>query len=90
MRAFTTTGAACAAALVLAVPATASAQPLEREHYSFQEVDTFTDTECGAPITIDYTGDGSGVFMLKEGRRGDPTPYYFDNYRFVETYTNVA
>jgi hypothetical protein len=90
MRAFTTAGAACAAALVLTVSGTASAQPLEREHYSFQESDTFTDTECGAPITIEYSAEGSGVFMLKEGRRGDPTPYFFDNYQVVETYTNVA
>jgi hypothetical protein len=28
--------------------------------------------------------------MLKEGRAGDPTPYVFDNYSGVETYTNVA
>lgn len=47
----------------------------------------FTETECGDPITIDYHIEGSGVFMLKEGRRGDPTPYFFDNYSAVETFT---
>ena len=68
-----------------------AAAPLEREHYSFQESDTFTDTECGAPITIDYTGDFSGVFMLKDKKPGGPTPpYFFDNYSGVETFTNVA
>jgi hypothetical protein len=28
--------------------------------------------------------------MLKQGRGGDPTPYAFDNYSSVETFTNVA
>jgi len=66
------------------------AAPIEREHYSSAEADTFTDTECGAPITIDYTAEFSGVFMLKQGRAGDPTPYFFDNYSGVETFTNIA
>ena len=30
------------------------------------------------------------MFKLKQGRAGDPTPYFFDNYKSVETYTNVA
>jgi len=68
----------------------AGAAPLEREHYSSHDEDTFTDTECGAPITIDHTADFSGLFMLKQGRAGDPTPYFFDNYSGVETFTNVA
>ncbi len=77
------------AALVLVAPVAAA--PLEREHYSFEESDTFTDTECGAPITIDYTGEFSGVFMLKDKKPGGPTPpYLFDNYSGVETFTNVA
>jgi hypothetical protein len=83
-------GGACVGALVLGLASPAGAEPLEREHYSFQESDTFTDTECGAPITIDYAAEFSGLFMLKEGRAGDPTPYLFDNYSGVETYTNVA
>ena len=68
-----------------------AAAPLEREHYSFEDSDTFTVTDCGDPITIDWTVTGSGVFMLKDRRPGGPTPpYYFDNYSSVETYTNVA
>ena len=77
------------AVMVLVSPVAAA--PLEREHYSFEDSDTFTDTECGAPITIDYTGKFSGVFMLKDRKPGGPTPpYLFDNYSGVETYTNVA
>jgi hypothetical protein len=83
-------GVACVGALVVGLASPAGAEPIEREHYSFRESDTFTDTECGAPITIDYAAEFSGLFMLKEGRAGDPTPYLFDNYSAVETYTNVA
>ena len=72
------------AVMVLVSPVAAA--PLEREHYSFEDSDTFTDTECGAPITIDYTGKFSGVFMLKDRKPGGPTPpYLFDNYSGVET-----
>ncbi len=77
------------AALVLV--GSVAAAPLEREHYSFEDSDTFIETDCGDPITIDWTVTGSGVFMLKDRRPGGPTPpYYFDNYSSVETYTNVA
>lgn len=80
-----------AATVALALVGSVAAAPLEREHYSFEDSDTFTDTECGAPITIDYTGEFSGVFMLKDKKPGGPTPpYLFDNYSGVETYTNVA
>jgi hypothetical protein len=85
-----TVAIACLGVLVVGVASPVGAEPLEREHYSFEESETFTDTECGAPITIDFAVEGSGVFMLKAGRRGDPTPYLFDNYSAVETYTNVA
>jgi hypothetical protein len=83
-------GAAVLAGLLAGGVATAGAEPLERERYSFQDSDTFTDTECGEPITIDYAAEFSGLFMLKQGRAGDPTPYFFDNYSGVETFTNVA
>jgi len=83
-------GAVALASLLAAGVATAGAEPLERERYSFQDSDTFTVTECGAPMTIDYAAEFSGLFMLKHGRAGDPTPYVFDNYSGVETYTNVA
>ena len=68
-----------------------AASPLQREHYSFEESDTFTITDCGDPITIDFTVASSGVFMLKDKKPGGPTPpYLFDNYSTVETFTNVA
>jgi hypothetical protein len=79
----------CLVALVLASPAGA-APPLEHERYLDEGVDTFTDTECGAPITIEHSFSFSGLFVLKAGRRGDPTPYYMDNYEGRETFTNVA
>ncbi len=82
-------GAVCVVGLVLGLASPVGARPLVREHYSFHEEDTFTDTECGDPITIDFVVDGSGRFMLKRGRAGNPTPYYFDNYSSVETFTNV-
>jgi hypothetical protein len=83
-------GAVCASVVAMMAATPVSAKPLEREHYTSVDTDTFTDTECGAPITIDYTGEFSGLFMLKKGRGGDPTPYFFDNYSGVETFTNVA
>jgi hypothetical protein len=83
-------GALCASLIVVVAAAPVGAKPLERERYTSEDTDTFTDTECGAPITIDYVGKFSGLFMLKKGRRGDPTPYVFDNYSGVETFTNVA
>jgi len=80
---------ACATGALLVVAPSAGAAPIEREHYSGSEDDTFVETECGDPMTLDYHVDFEGLFMLKQGRRGDPTPYFFDNYSSVETYTNV-
>jgi hypothetical protein len=80
--------AVCVGALTLSTAGPAGAAPLEVEHYSFEESDTFTDTECGEPITIDFHVEGSGVFMFKEGRAGGP-PLVFDNYESTETFTNV-
>lgn len=80
-----------AATAALALAGSVTAAPLEREHYSFEDSGTFTDTDCGDPITIDWTGTFSGVFMLMDRRPGGPTPpYLFDNYSGVETFTNVA
>jgi hypothetical protein len=62
------------------------AAPLEREHYSF--TDTFSFDDCG--FLVDGVAVAEGVFMLKAGRAGDPTPYVFDNYNVVETFTNPA
>ena len=62
------------------------AAPLVREHYS--GTDSFSFDDCG--FTIDSTVTFGGVFMLKQGRRGDATPYYFDNYEYDQVYTNPA
>lgn len=78
-------GVLAAAALLLAAPAV-SAAPLVREHYSFTESFTFDD--CGFLVEGEVTGHG--LFMLKQGHAGDPTPYLFDNYDVTETLTNPA
>ena len=70
-----------------ALAAPAAAKPLEHEHY--EGSDTFTVEDfCGTDWTVDATFEGN--FVLKAGRRGDPTPYFFDNYRFREVWTDVA
>ena len=77
--------AAILAAAAALAPA-ASAAPIESQHYSFTE--SFTIDDCGFLVRDDVVGHG--LFMLKEGRAGDPTPYLFDNYDFINTWTNVA
>ncbi len=69
------TGLAGAAAL-----APAQAAPLEREHYQ----DTFTEEFDCDGITLRQEVSIQGLFMLKEGRAGDPTPYLSDNYRVLD------
>jgi hypothetical protein len=64
----------------------ANAAPLTREHYS--GTDSFSFEDCG--FLIEGTTTFSGVFMLKQGRAGDPTPYLFDNYSRDTVYTNPA
>jgi len=63
-----------AASLVLAAPV--SAKPLEHDHYS--GTDAFDFDDCGFTIHDDVTF--GGLFMLKPGRQGDPTPLLSDNY----------
>ena len=63
------------AALFL-VAAPASAKPLDHEHYS--GTDSFDFDGCGFTIHDDVTFHG--LFMLKPGRHGDPTPLLSDNY----------
>jgi hypothetical protein len=58
--------------------------PLVREHYS--GTDSFSFDDCGFTINGEITF--SGLFMLKKGHSGDPTPYYFDNYLVSIVYTN--
>ena len=55
---------------VMVLVSPVAAAPLEREHYSFEDSDTFTDTECGAPITIDYTGKSRGCSCSRTASPG--------------------
>lgn len=59
----------------------ALARPLDREHYSGSD-SFFVEDVCGHDWNVEVTF--SGLFMLKSGRAGDPTPYLFDNYRYRE------
>jgi hypothetical protein len=77
-------GAVALSIAALMAPA-AYAAPIEREHYSF--TDSFTFDDCGFPGITDLVGHG--VFMLKKGVAGDPTPRVFDNYDVLETVTNA-
>jgi hypothetical protein len=86
-----TTGTALGTATVLTVLLGASAlgpaqaAPLEREHYEGTFVDEF---DCDG-ITLRQEGSFQGLFMLKQGRAGDPTPYLFDNYEYSMKVTAV-
>lgn len=73
---------AIAGLLVVWVAPSVAAAPIERMHYSGSE--TGTEFTCG--VTYDFEVTFSGLFMLKEGRRGDPTPYLFDNYQFSDVH----
>ena len=55
-------------------------------HYSF--VDFFTYSDCGFTVNVEVNGGGS--FHLRSGKRGDPTPYLFDNYEWHAVHTNPA
>jgi hypothetical protein len=78
-------GVAVVASSALVVES-AQAAPLVREHYSGTDSGSFDD--CG--FQIDFTSTFGGVFMLKEGRSGDATPYLFDNYSYDDVFTNPA
>jgi hypothetical protein len=60
--------------------------PLVREHYS--GTDSFSFDDCG--FVIDGEVTFRGLFMLKQGRQGDLTPYLFNNYANHIVYTNPA
>ena len=51
-------------------PRLASRPLIHSGHPAFQQAFTFTDTECGAPITIGYVAEFSGPFMRKQGGWG--------------------
>jgi hypothetical protein len=61
-----------------------SASKLSHYHY----LGAFTSSDCGFPVN--GTVENSGVFALKVGRQGDPTPYFFDNYEYHVVTTNPA
>lgn len=46
------------------------------DHYRWSDQWSYDD--CGFPVEVDATF--SGTFRLLDGRAGNPTPYYFDNY----------
>ena len=63
--------ASYAGALVVAIPA-GECQADRPRALRRTDTDTFTDTECGAPITIDYSAEFSGVFKLQVRTRRSP------------------
>jgi hypothetical protein len=73
----------CLAAALFLVAAPASAKPLVHEHYS--GTDSFDFDDCGSTIHDDITF--RGLFMLKPGKHGDPTPLLSDNYDSHEVLT---
>jgi len=68
------------AVLVLAAVAAApvAGGTLEHEHYEGSDAGEWSD--CGP--TYEFEGSWSGLFTLKAGRAGDPTPYLTDNYEW--------
>jgi hypothetical protein len=69
-----------------ALAAPTGAAPLEHEHYAGSDSFTVEDF-CGTDWSVEATFEGN--FMLKAGRRGDATPYFFDNYRYREVWTDM-
>jgi hypothetical protein len=72
--------------LLSAIAEPTIARPLEHEHYSGSDSFTAEDL-CGTDWNVDVTF--SGNFMLKAGRAGDPTPYFFDNYEYYQVWTDA-
>jgi hypothetical protein len=60
--------------------------PADGRHYAWD--DAFGYDDCGFHVT--GTSWGSGLFFLKSGRAGDPTPYWFDNYEWHAITVNPA
>lgn len=84
-----TTAAALGAALLAVLAGTplaaAQAEPLVKDRYE----GTFTGQFDCDGITLRQEGSYSGLFKLRQGRAGDPTPYWFDNYSYSMTITAV-
>jgi hypothetical protein len=78
--------AAAGLTLSVAFAPPVAARPLEHAHYSWADSWDDTDWECGVDVHVEAWGDG--LFMLKEGREGDPTPYRFENFEYHFVVTN--
>ena len=74
------------AVLLAALAAPAGAKPLVHEHYEGTDAWVAEDF-CGTDWNVESTF--SGNFMLKAPRGDNPTPYFFDNYRWSDTFTDV-
>jgi len=72
--------------LAAGLAASAIAAPLEREHYSGSDEGVWDD--CGPTLHFEVTF--RGLFILKEGRAGDPTPFLTDNYEWHTINSNPA
>jgi len=75
------------ATAMVAVAASAApvlAAPLDSG--TFVEVESYTDTVCGEEWDVVTTNEGH--WIIKDGRAGDPTPYYFDNAGYRSVYTD--
>ena len=74
------------AVLLALVAAPAGAKPLVHEHY--EGTDSFiVEDWCGTDWNVELAF--SGNFMLKAPRGDNPTPYFFDNYRYLGVWTDV-
>lgn len=86
-----TTATALGAASLLTVAAGAAgfgpalAAPLEKEHYE----GTFTEEFDCDGIILRQEVSFQGLFILKQGRAGDSTPYLSDNYQYTARLTAV-
>jgi len=74
------------AVLLAALAAPAVAKPLVHEHYEGSD-SYVADDFCGTDWNVESTF--SGNFMLKAPRGDNPTPYYFDNYRWSSVFTDA-
>jgi hypothetical protein len=74
------------AVLVAALAAPAAAAPLEHDKYAGTDSWVLEDF-CGTDWNVESTF--SGNFMLKAPRGDNPTPYFFDKYRWSDVLTDV-
>jgi hypothetical protein len=72
--------------LTAALAAPAGAKPLAHEHYEGTDSWVLEDF-CGTDWNVETTF--SGNFMLKAPRGDNPTPYFFDKYRWSDVLTDA-